>query len=347
MTPEDAIHRLEAIREAATREAAEAADAGAARDVLTRHVGRKSEYTQIKKALRDLPEDGRREVGRTANEVLEAIEAAIARRSEELEATQGAARLESERIDVTLPGRRPERGTLHPITQVIEETIDVFVGLGFRVVEGPEAETDWYNFQALNIPEDHPARSMWDTLWLEPNDAGQALLRTHTSPVQARVMETTPPPVYVVVPGRVFRRETPDPKHLSVFHQVEGLAVDEGISFADMKGILEAFARQMFGPTQRIRLRPDYFPFTEPSADVSVLCFVCEGSGCRTCRQEGWIEILGAGMVHPNVFKAVGYDPQTTGFAFGLGPERVAMLRYGVEDIRTFYDNDVRFLRSF
>lgn len=347
MTPEDAINRLEAVRAAATREAAESASTEDVANISTRHLGRKSEYTQIKKSLRDLPEDARRDVGRTANQVQQAIEAAIERRLEELEATLGMARLQSERVDVTLPGRRPVRGALHPLTQVIEEIVDVFVGLGFRVVEGPEAETEWYNFQALNIPEDHPARSMWDTLWLEPNEAGQALLRTHTSPVQARVMESTPPPVYVVVPGRVFRRETPDPKHLSVFHQIEGLAVDEGISFADMKGILEAFARQMFGSGQRVRLRPDYFPFTEPSADVSVLCFVCEGSGCRTCRQEGWIEILGAGMVHPNVFKAVGYDPQTTGFAFGLGPERVAMLRYGVEDIRSFYDNDVRFLASF
>lgn len=271
----------------------------------------------------------------------------MAERLAAVEASEQAARLASERLDVTLPGRRPEAGHPHPISLVIDEIIDVFLGLGFVVVEGPEVETGYYNFEALNFPPEHPARSGHDSFYIEGGGDGAALFRTHNSPVQIRVMESTPPPVYVVVPGRCARRDVPDPKHLSVLHQIEGLAVDEGISFADLKGTLEAFARAMFGARQRVSLTPDYFPFTEPSAQVSVLCFVCEGSGCRTCRGEGWIEIMGAGMVHPNVFRAVGYDAETTGFAFGMGAERVAMLRYGISDIRWLYENDLRFLGAF
>lgn len=341
------IERLEQIRKAALAAIDSAATSKALEEVKVAFLGRRSDLAGISSGLRDLDEASRREVGRATTEVRSAIEGAIASRSSALKGAELESRLRTERIDITLPGRRPPQGRLHPVTQVLDEIIDVFVGLGFNVVEGPEVETDWYNFQALNIPPDHPARSLFDSFYLEPNRHGQALFRTHTSPVQARVMEKNQPPIYVVVPGRCARRDVSDPKRLPIFHQVEGLVVDEGISFADMKGTLEAFARAMFGPRQQIRLTPDYFPFTEPSAEVAVLCFVCEGSGCRTCRGEGWLELLGAGMVHPNVFEAVGYDRETTGFAFGMGIERVAMTRYQVPDIRWFYENDLRFLEAF
>lgn len=286
MSHEESISTLERIREAAVSAARSAPVRTALDEVKIAFLGRKSDLASISGGLKDLDEASRRTLGRAVAETRSAIEAAIAQRAAELEASERSKRLQSERIDVTLPGRRPPLGHLHPVTQVLDEMLDVFVGLGFKVVEGPEVETDWYNFQALNIPPDHPARSLWDSFYLEPNEHGQALFRTHTSPVQARTMEKTQPPVYVVVPGRCARRDVPDPKHLSVFYQVEGLVVDDGITFADMKGTLEAFARAMFGPRQRIRLTPDYFPFTEPSAEVAVLCFVCEGSGCRTCRGE-------------------------------------------------------------
>lgn len=347
MTPEEAIAQLEQIRDEALGAVGAARDAAAVREREIEHLGRKSALAGVTAALGALPEEDRRRVGRTANEVRQALEAAVAERLAAVEASEQAARLASERLDVTLPGRRPEAGHPHPISLVIDEIIDVFLGLGFVVVEGPEVETGYYNFEALNFPPEHPARSGHDSFYIEGGGDGAALFRTHNSPVQIRVMESTPPPVYVVVPGRCARRDVPDPKHLSVLHQIEGLAVDEGISFADLKGTLEAFARAMFGARQRVSLTPDYFPFTEPSAQVSVLCFVCEGSGCRTCRGEGWIEIMGAGMVHPNVFRAVGYDAETTGFAFGMGAERVAMLRYGISDIRWLYENDLRFLGAF
>jgi phenylalanyl-tRNA synthetase alpha chain len=231
--------------------------------------------------------------------------------------------------------------------RVRQQVEDIFMRMGYEVLEGPEVEEDYYNFEALNLPKDHAARSMHDSFYLESQNGEQPLFRTHTSPMQVRVMEAQPPPVYVVVPGRCARRDAPDPRRMPVFYQVEGLAVDEGISFADLKGTLEAFAKAMFGQDQRVRFAPSYFPFTEPSAEVSVLCFVCGGTGCKTCTGEGWLELLGAGMVHPNVFKAVGYDPDITGFAFGMGIERVAMTRYSIPDIRWLYENDVRFLRSF
>jgi phenylalanyl-tRNA synthetase alpha chain len=347
MTPEEALARLNEIEQAGVSEAAAAENSETAREVATTHLGRRSEYSQLKKQLRDFPEDARKQVGLKANEVREAVESAIASRISALQSGEDSARLEAERLDVTRPGRRPEAGALHPLTQVMDEIVDVFVGLGFRVAEGPEVETDYYNFEALNIPKDHAARTMHDSFYIESSNGEQALFRTHTSPMQVRVMETQPPPVYVVIPGRCGRRDAPDPRRMPIFQQVEGLAVDEGISFADMKGTLEAFAKAMFGPNQRVRLAPSYFPFTEPSAEVSVLCFVCGGSGCKTCTGEGWLELLGAGMVHPNVFRAVGYDPEITGFAFGMGIERVAMTRYGIPDIRWLYENDVRFLRSF
>ncbi|HEY4725763.1 MAG TPA: phenylalanine--tRNA ligase subunit alpha, partial [Actinomycetota bacterium] len=269
----------------------------------------------------------------------------------ELEAERDQALLEAERVDVTLPGRVPPRGAIHPVTRTTDEIVDIFIGLGYRVVEGPEVETDWYNFQALNIPPDHPARSMQDTLYIESGDGreGELVLRTHTSPVQIRAMQAGPPPLYVVYFGRCYRADTPDATHVPVFNQVEILAVDRGLTMADMKGTLLAYARAYFGEERQIRLRPSYFPFVEPGAEVDVSCFVCGGSGagCRTCRGEGWIELLGAGMVHPNVLRAGGYDPdEVSGFAAGSGVERPFLLRSGLADMRTLTDNDVRWLTS-
>ena len=248
-------------------------------------------------------------------------------------------------------GRPVEPGGLHPTTLIVREICDIFVSMGFQVVEGPEVEWDRYNFEMLNIPKDHPARDMWNTLWVDHTDeAGDRpiLLRTHTSPMQARTMEAQDPPVRVVVPGKCYRYEATDATHEWHFYQVEGLAVDQGITFADLKGTLFEFARRLFGAERRIRFRCDYFPFVEPGVDMSIDCFACSGRGCRICSETGWIEIMGAGMVHPKVLEGVGYDPAVyTGFAFGMGPERIAMLRYGIDDIRLFYSNDLRFLRQF
>jgi phenylalanyl-tRNA synthetase alpha chain len=263
-------------------------------------------------------------------------------------AIERTARLERDRVDVTLPGRRPRPGSLHPLTAAEREIVDVFVRMGYRVVEGPEVETDWYNFTALNIPEDHPARGEKDTIYVDVPGRSDLLLRTETSAMQIRTMERQPPPVYVIAPGRVFRQDTPDPTHMPVFHQVEGLAVDEGLSMTDLRGTLDAFAKAMFGEQARTRFTPDYFPFVEPGAQLEVTCFVCGGVGCRTCKDSGWIELLGCGMVHPNVLANVGYDPERyTGFAFGLGIERVALARYGIPDMRLLYSGDVRFLEQF
>jgi phenylalanyl-tRNA synthetase alpha chain len=292
----------------------------------------------------DLPPAERPLVGREANEAKAEIEAELERRRASLQGAERRARLAADRVDLSLPGRRVQPGSLHPLSRVLDEIIDVFVGLGFQVIEGPEVETDYYNFEALNIPKDHPARDMQDTFYVSE----EILLRTHTSPMQIRTMERMRPPVRIIVPGRVFRRDALDMTHSPVFHQVEGLAVDRDISMADLRGTLELFARELFGPDSRIRFRPSFFPFTEPSAEVDVLCFACQGAGCRLCKGSGWLEILGSGMVHPQVLRTVGYDPEeVTGWAFGMGVERVAMLRYGIDDIRLFYENDLRFLQAF
>ena len=256
-----------------------------------------------------------------------------------------------EPLDVTLPGRPIGIGRLHPTTQIVREICTAFTSMGFQVVEGPEVEWDRYNFEMLNIPKDHPARDMWNTLWIDYQDENgeyPLLLRTHTSPMQARVMESTQPPVRVIVPGKCYRYEATDATHEWHFYQVEGLAVDEGITFADLKGTLYEFAPRIFGTERKVRFRCDYFPFVEPGVDMAIDCFACGGRGCRICKESGWIEIMGAGMVHPRVLQAVGYDPNKyTGFAFGMGPERIAMLKYGIDDIRHFYTNDLRFLRQF
>ena len=335
--------RVDAIvREA--REAVAAARTSSELEQLEIQVlGRQGTLTQLLRSLGSLPAGERREIGAAANDAKRELETLLESRVAETLERERRVRREREGPDLTVPGRRPPLGALHPLTRVHDEIVSIFLGLGFSVVEGPEIETDYYNFEALNIPRDHPARDMQDTFYLSED----VLLRTHTSPGQVHVMEAEPPPLRIIVPGRVYRRDVADASHSPVFHQVEGLAVDHDISMGDLKGTLELFAREMFGPGSRIRFRPSFFPFTEPSAEVDVRCFLCDGKGCRACGN-GWLEILGSGMVHPTVLANVGCDPEEfTGWAFGMGIERVAMLKYGVEDIRLFYENDLRFLAQF
>jgi phenylalanyl-tRNA synthetase alpha chain len=335
--------RVEAVAGEARAAIGGAASSSELEAVRIKYLGRSGALTQILKSLGTLPAEERPLVGAAANEAKRDLEALLdVRLGEMLEAERRRQR-ERARPDLTLPGRRPPRGTLHPLTRVREEIVSVFMGLGFSVAEGPQIETDFYNFEALNIPRDHPARDMQDTFYLSP----ETLLRTHTSPVQIRTMRAQKPPVRIIVPGVVYRRDA-DITHSPMFHQVEGLAVDTNVTMADLKGTLELFARELFGPRSKIRFRPSFFPFTEPSAEVDVLCFLCGGDGCRVCKQSGWLEILGSGMVHPHVLRNVGYDPEAvTGWAFGMGIERIAMLKYGVDDIRLFFENDLRFLRQF
>jgi phenylalanyl-tRNA synthetase alpha chain len=342
---------LDVIVAAGRQAIADAPDLDSLREAEQAHLARRSPLGEVQRSLGRLDEEARRDLGRRVNQARTTLQAELAARRDELEADRDKALLEAERVDVTLPGRVPPRGAIHPVTRTIDEIVDIFIGLGYRVVEGPEVETDWYNFQALNIPPDHPARSMQDTLYIESGDGreGELVLRTHTSPVQIRAMQAGPPPLYVVYFGRCYRADTPDATHVPVFNQVEILAVDRGLTMADMKGTLLAYARAYFGEERQIRLRPSYFPFVEPGAEVDVSCVVCGGTGegCRTCRGEGWIELLGAGMVHPNVLRAGGYDPdEVSGFAAGSGVERPFMLRSGLADMRTLTDNDVRWLTS-
>ena len=330
---------LEAFAVAATVEELETAQVAI--------LGRKAPFSQVQKGLGALDPDDRRVVGARVNEVRATLTEALDARRAALSQIAEVALLEADRIDLTLPGRRPRPGSLHPLTLVERQVISVFTRMGFRVAEGPEIEDDWHNFQALNIPPDHPARTMKDSLYVSIPGHPELLLRTETSAVQIRTMQSQPPPVYVIAPGRVYRRETADATHLAVFHQVEALVVDEGITFAHLKGTLEAMAKELFGQRRRVRLGPAYFPFVEPGAEVGVSCFTCDGVGCRVCGN-GWIELLGAGMVHPTVLENCGYDSERyTGFAFGLGIERVALLRYAIPDIRMLFDGDVRFLAQF
>jgi phenylalanyl-tRNA synthetase alpha chain len=310
-------------------------------------LGRKSAFGQLQRALGTLPDGERRDVGARVNAIrADLVETLEARRSE-LGAAAEQAQLAAERTDITLPGRRPRPGSLHPITLVEREIVDVFTSLGFRVAGGPEIEDDWHNFQALNIPPDHPARTMKDSLYVAIPGHPELLLRTETSAAQIRTMQSQPPPVYIVSPGRVYRRETADATHLPVFTQVECLVVDEGITFAHLKGTLEVMAKALFGDRRRIRLGPAYFPFVEPGVEVGVSCFRCDGVGCSVCGN-GWIELLGSGMVHPSVLENCGYDAERyTGFAFGLGVERVALLRYAIPDMRMLIEGDIRILEQF
>ena len=313
-------------------------------ELKVRYLGKKGELTAVLRGMGKLTPEERPVVGQIANEVRVAIETAISARASELAEKAMNEALEKEKLDVTIDGTLPRIGHQHPLSAVQREMEDIFIGLGFSIVDGPEVELDYYNFQALNIPENHPARDTQDTFYITDN----ILLRSQTSPVQVRVMENKKPPLRIVSPGRVYRSDALDATHSPLFHQFEGLVVDKGITMADLKGVLEAFAKQMFGEETRIRFRPHHFPFTEPSAEVDVSCFVCGGKGCRVCKNEGWIEILGAGMVHPFVLENCGIDPnEYSGFAFGMGIERVAMTRYGIDDIRLFYENDERFLSQF
>ncbi|MFQ5881612.1 MAG: phenylalanine--tRNA ligase subunit alpha [Candidatus Methylomirabilales bacterium] len=311
-------------------------------EIRIRVLGRKGQLTEVLRGLGGFPPEIRREIGQQANTLKARIEALLEKRQQALQAALLGGLAVQERIDITLPGRPVQAGYLHPLTVILYEIVEIFQGLGFSVAEGPEVELDYYNFEALNIPRDHPARDMQDTFYI----TDEILLRTHTSPVQIRVMESQPPPVRIVAPGRVYRRDA-DPTHSPMFHQVEGLLVDHGVSFADLKGTLQAFVDQFFEAGTRLRFRPSFFPFTEPSAEVDIACVICKGSGCRVCRGSGFLEILGAGMVDPEVFRMVGYDPEITGFAFGMGVERIAMLRHGIDDIRLFFENDLRFLQQF
>jgi phenylalanyl-tRNA synthetase alpha chain len=350
----DASARLPEIRAEAEAAIAAAGSAGELEGLRVRYLGRKAELTQTLRGIRDLPADQRGSVGKAANEVKQALEAQLHARAAALDAGELDRTLAEDRIDVTLPGDPPVAlGRIHLVTQIRRQMEDIFVGLGFQVLEGPEVEYGYYNFTALNHPPEHPARSPQDTFYL----SDPVLLRTHTSPMQTRVMEAQPPPIYVVVPGRVYRPDTPDATHVPMFHQLEGLAIDEDITLADLQGVLLQFARQMFGEETKVRLRPGYFPFTEPSVEVDVSCFRCGGEGfvgperCPTCKGEGWIEILGSGMVDPNVLDYVagsGYDPERVqGFAFGMGIERIAMLVHQVPDLRMLFENDVRLLEQF
>lgn len=331
---------IDQVGAAALREIEAALTPEAVHEANTKYLGRKGLMTQLLRGVAQLPAQERPAAGRHANQVKQRIEAAC---QEALDRLEAAAASRVERIDVSLPGRKFGSGSLHPLTQITHRICDILTRMGFEVVEGPEVESDYYNFEALNIPKNHPARDMQDTFYVSED----IVLRTHTSPTQPRVMEKRTPPVRIIAPGKVYRCDS-DITHTPMFHQVEGLLVDKNISFGDLKGTLTAFVHQMFDPLTRLRFRPSFFPFTEPSAEVDILCVICRGKGCRVCKQSGWLEILGSGMVHPAVLENVGYDAsQVSGFAFGMGVERIAMLKYGIDDIRKNFENDIRYLNQF
>ena len=321
-----------------------ASDAADLEQIKVKYLGKKGELTAVLRGMGALSAEERPVIGQLANEVRAEIETAIGEKVKVLQAQALEQKLKAEKLDVTMPGTPVPMGHIHPLTQVQRELEDIFIGMGFSIVEGPEVELDYYNFQALNIPENHPARDTQDTFYIGEN----VLLRSQTSPVQVRTMEHQKPPIRIISPGRVYRSDALDATHSPLFHQLEGLVVDKGITMGDLKGTLEIFAKKLFGESTKIRFRPHHFPFTEPSAEVDVSCFVCGGKGCRLCKGEGWIEILGAGMVHPFVLSNCGIDPKVySGFAFGLGIERITMTKYGIDDIRLFYENDERFLEQF
>ena len=331
---------IDSIYQEALDELSGVSDTEALEALTVRYLGRKGRLTAFLRNISSLPAEQRADAGKKANIAKKKLEATVKKYDARLKA--GERNLE-ERIDVTLPGRPSTPGALHPITRITCEICDIFERMGFSIAEGPEVELDYYNFEALNVPKYHPARDMQDTFYVSDN----IVLRTQTSPMQIRVMEKQSPPVAVIAPGKVYRCDS-DLTHTPMFHQVEGLLVDDNVSFADLKGTLTAFVHAMFDAQTSLRFRPSFFPFTEPSAEVDILCVMCRGKGCRVCSHSGWLEILGSGMVHPNVFRSVGYDTtQYSGFAFGMGVERIAMLKYGIDDIRKFFNNDMRFLRQF
>ncbi|WP_221248531.1 phenylalanine--tRNA ligase subunit alpha [Desulfuromonas versatilis] len=335
--------RLEAMLQDALAALEAAGSEPALQEIKVRFLGKKGELTRIMKEMGALSADERPVVGALANRVKEQIESLFQTRLEVVQESDLRRRLEEEKIDVTLPGRHGALGSKHPITLVAEQITEIFASLGFGVAEGPEVEKDFYNFEALNIPKDHPARDMQDTFYVSDD----VVLRTHTSPVQIRTMLRQAPPVRVIAPGTVYRRDS-DLTHSPMFHQIEGFLVDRHVTFGDLKGVLTTFVTQFFGKGVGVRFRPSFFPFTEPSAEVDIQCVICGGSGCRVCKNSGWLEILGSGMIDPEVFKSVNYDPEVySGFAFGMGLERIAMLKYGVNDLRLFFANDLRFLKQF
>ena len=337
------IDKLKTLQAEAATAVDVAADLAALDGLRVHYLGRKGAVTACLRDMGKLSTEERPAVGKAANQVKTAIEAVITARAEVLQQQERGARFAAETVDPTRPGRRSHPGGLHPVTIVQREMLDIFVGMGYSVADGPEVETEYYNFEALNIPAHHPARDMQDTFYVSPG----VVLRTHTSPVQVRVMEATRPPVKIVAPGKVYRCDA-DVTHSPMFHQVEGLLVDEGVTFADLKGMITEFLHRYYGADARVRFRPSYFPFTEPSAEVDIQCVLCGGSGCRICSGTGWLEILGCGMVDPAVYGFVDYDAEhCQGFAFGMGVERIAMLKYGIGDIRLFYENDTRFLSHF
>ncbi|MCK4984308.1 MAG: phenylalanine--tRNA ligase subunit alpha [Desulfobacterales bacterium] len=331
---------IDQIYQEALQEIEAAADRLAIQDVSVRYLGRKGIITQFLRNVSKLPADQRPAAGKKANEVKNLLDAACKEATQKLET---AVKKAKQGIDVSLPGRPAHNGSLHPLTQINQRICDIFTKMGFEIAEGPEVELDYYNFEALNFPKDHPARDMQDTLFVSDD----IVLRTHTSPLQIRTMEKQQPPVRIIMPGKVYRCDS-DLTHTPMFNQVEGLLVDENISFGDLKGTLTSFVHQMFDEQTSLRFRPSFFPFTEPSAEVDILCVMCRGDGCRVCSHTGWLEILGSGMVHPALYENVGYDADRyTGFAFGMGVERIAMLKYGIDDIRKFFENDLRFLSQF
>ena len=335
---------LEAIRQRAISELEAAKGQQELETLRVKYLGKKGEVTAILKKMGGLSAEERPVIGQLANEVRTMIEDEITKRAAELKEAALQERLKNEALDVTLPGRQRPLGASHPLSIVLDEIKEIFVGMGFDIVDGPEVETDYYNFEALNIPKNHPARDTQDIFYINEN----ILLRTQTSPVQVRVMEKQKPPIRIISPGRVYRSDAVDATHSPLFHQIEGLVVAEGITFADLKGTLETFVKRLYGEDSVVRFRPHHFPFTEPSAEVDVQCFNCHGEGCRLCKGEGWIEILGCGMVHPKVLQNCGIDPEKySGFALGMGLERVVMRRYNIDDLRLFYENDVRFLKQF
>lgn len=336
--------KLENIRLQAIEAIKNVSDLKLADEIRVKYLGKKGELTGVLRGMGALSAEERPIVGALANKVREQIEESLQSKIDELSAKMQDEKLVSEEIDVTIQGKKPEVGRLHPLSTVLDRIKDIFIGMGFSIAEGPEVELDYYNFEALNIPKNHPARDSQDTFYINEN----VVLRSQTSPVQVRVMENTKPPIRIIAPGRVYRSDAVDATHSPLFHQIEGLVVDKGITMGDLKGTLETFVRALYGDEAKVRFRPHHFPFTEPSAEVDVSCFVCNGKGCNVCKGEGWIEILGAGMVHPRVLSNCGIDPEEySGFAFGLGLERIAMRRYDIDDLRLFFDNDMRFLKQF
>jgi len=345
------LPRLQELKIGAQRELQGIDDIKQLESWRVRYLGKKSQLTEVLRSLATLSLEERKAVGTFANELKSQLENNLEEKRQALHESQLVSTAREERIDVTLPGRTFPVGRLHPITQTLHEIFDIFVSMGFQVAEGPEAEWDYYNFEALNIPKEHPARDTMATLWVDyQTESGERpmLLRTHTTSVTARTIETMKPPIRVIEPGRVFRYEASDATHTPMFYQIDGLAVDKGITMADLKGTLYEFARRFFGEDRKVRFRCDYFPFVEPGAEMAIECLACSGNGCRLCGNSGWIEILGAGMTHPEVLRRGGIDPEVySSFAFGMGIERLPMLRYGIDDIRLFYGNDLRFLRQF